>query len=370
MKKKKMHLYLPHELIIEILLRLPTKSLIRFKCVCKSWFSLISHPNFANSHFDLTAATHTPRILSIFYSPLEFQSIDFESSNDSASSGNLNKKFIPQSGDKEFRAYIEISCRGFIFFHCFSRLYLWNPCTGLHKLMPLSPFDSKFLTYCLRSNLYGFGYDKSRNDYLVVVLGSESNLASNVVLSHLEVFSLRDNTWKQIEGAHFPYQNVTNDHSKQGVLFNGAIHWLAFRCDLNVHVIVAFDLMERKLFEIPLPDHDFHYQSSYCHLWVFGEFLSIWDADYENYRTKIWVMKEYKVCSSWNKKLVLPRPDIFPIYSTKNYDIIGANFYKLVKYNNKGQLLGYHHYRGKLETFHVVMYTESLLSLPGENDEV
>jgi len=284
---------------------------------------------------------------------------------------NLNNFFIPQFGDKKFHAYIIVSCRGFIFFHCFIRLYLQNPSTGLHKQIPLSPFDSKFLTYCVRTNLYGFGYDKSRNDYLVVVLGYESTLANNVFLSHLEVFSLRDNTWKQIEGAHFPCKNATDDYSKQGVLFNGAIHWLAFRYDLYVYVIVAFDLMERKLFQIPLPDHDdFHYQSSYCHLWVFGEFLSLCDVDYENYTTKIWVMKEYKVRSSWNKKLVLPRPDIFPIYSTKNYDIIGTNFYKLVKYNDKGQLLGYHYYRGNLESSCVVMYTESLLSLPGDNDEV
>jgi hypothetical protein len=139
-----------------------------------------------------------------------------------------------------------------------------------------------------------------------------------------------------------------------------------------VYVIVAFDLMERKLFEIPFPDHDFHYQPAYCHLWVLGEFLSPLDVDYGNRTSKIWVMKEYKVRSSWNKKLILPRRDIFPIYSTKNYDIIGTNCVNLlVKYNDKGQLLGHHYYRDNLESSsRVVMYTESLLSLPDDNDEV
>ncbi|KAG4970224.1 hypothetical protein AAZX31_13G091900 [Glycine max] len=37
--------YLPEELIIEILLRLPVKSLLRFKRVCNSWLSLISDAN-------------------------------------------------------------------------------------------------------------------------------------------------------------------------------------------------------------------------------------------------------------------------------------------------------------------------------------
>jgi hypothetical protein len=54
--------YLPHELIIQILLRLPVKSLLRFKCVCKLWLTLISDAHFANSHFQITA-THTRRIM-------------------------------------------------------------------------------------------------------------------------------------------------------------------------------------------------------------------------------------------------------------------------------------------------------------------
>ena len=47
---------LPLELIREILLRLPVRSVLRFKCVCKSWLSLISDPQFAISHYDLAAA--------------------------------------------------------------------------------------------------------------------------------------------------------------------------------------------------------------------------------------------------------------------------------------------------------------------------
>jgi len=76
--EKKTLLHLPHELIIEILLRLPVKSLIRFKCVSKSWFCLISDPHFANSHFQLTAPTHTHRILLISTLAPKILSIDLE----------------------------------------------------------------------------------------------------------------------------------------------------------------------------------------------------------------------------------------------------------------------------------------------------
>ncbi|RHN59202.1 putative F-box domain-containing protein [Medicago truncatula] len=91
MEKKKKTLYLPRELIIQILMWLPVKSLIRFKCVCKLWFSLISDPHFANSHFQLTAAANTPRIMCISYLSHEIQSLYFEAFlNDHRGSWNLN----------------------------------------------------------------------------------------------------------------------------------------------------------------------------------------------------------------------------------------------------------------------------------------
>ena len=41
---------LPRELIIDILSRLPIKSLCQFKCVSKPWRTLISHPDFVKTH--------------------------------------------------------------------------------------------------------------------------------------------------------------------------------------------------------------------------------------------------------------------------------------------------------------------------------
>ncbi|CAJ2654073.1 unnamed protein product [Trifolium pratense] len=357
-------LYLPIELIIQILLRLPVKSLICFKSVCKTWFTLISNPNFGNSHFQFSESTQTLRILSISAIPTQIRSIDFEVLfNNHSNSLNPNLS-LPQS---YFPLHIKGSCRGFIFFNCSSNNYIWNPSTGFCKSLPLSPtIGSNFGTY---SYLYGFGYDHSRDDYLLASLYPA--LAADVS-SHLEIFSLRDNAWKEIEDTPFPYWSPYH-YPKLGLLFNEALHWFVSRSSSLVDVIVSFNLMERKLFEIPIPS-DFGDYLLDIGSWVFGEFLSLWAM--RNRIVEIWVMKEYKVHSSWIKNIVLsidtlPTKCFFPIYSTKSVDVIGTDDGSgLVKYNNKGHLLEYRTYCDDPRGSQVVMYTESLLSLPGDHEQV
>ncbi|KAG1355431.1 F-box protein [Cocos nucifera] len=57
MKRKRA--YIPDEIIFDILLRLPVKSIIRFKSVCKSWSSLTSDPSFLQAH----ARRSTPAVI-------------------------------------------------------------------------------------------------------------------------------------------------------------------------------------------------------------------------------------------------------------------------------------------------------------------
>ncbi|XP_057458716.1 uncharacterized protein LOC130749383 [Lotus japonicus] len=90
----------------------------------------------------------------------------------------------------------------------------------------------------------------------------------------------------------------------------------------------------------------------------------------------IWVMKEYKVHSSWTKFFVPPLDDFpydsfAPMCFTKGVDLLGSSLCgRLVRFNGKGELSERRECRacngicGIL--MHYNIYRESLLSLPGD----
>ncbi|CAK8542486.1 unnamed protein product [Lathyrus sativus] len=373
MANKSVHL--PPELITEILLRLPVKTLLRCKCVCKSWLSLISNPDFATSHFQFAVSppTHKLVFLENYFDAPETISIDFDASlYDDSSYSSLSLEFL------RFRSCCEIvgSCRGFLFLHCDSYFYLWNPSTGVHKNIPASPITIASVDY-FPLPLYGFGYSPSTDDSLVVFgsyqcRGSYSSADSSIDLA---IFSLRANEWKQVEsGSQFPYRIIPKGGGagpRTGLLLNEVIHWLVYNYEASSYAIIAFDLKEIKMSEIALPDEFILSVSNTSlidyDLLVVGGLISAWNV--KKYKIEIWVMQEYKVHSSWIKTLnfsFYPAPDFSPLCFTNFGDIVGTvRGGGLVKLNDKGQLLEHHSYGNcYFERSQMTVYTESLLSLP------
>jgi len=367
-RETKMNAILPWELIIQILLMLPVKSLLRFKCVCKSWFRLISDPHFAISHFQqITAIARTNRLLFIAPPSPQFLSIDFNASlQDDSASSKLNPNFLSPSAYQN--VMIMGSCRGFILLNCCQILWVWNPSTGVHRKVPSTPIGSNLTQAMFFTFLYGFGYDPSTDDYLVVKASCNPVLLHNAT-TRVEYFSLRTNVWRDIEANHLSYMN-SFDSLKEGSLLNGAIHWLAFCCDTSMNVIVVFDLTERSFSEILFSVEIFNYDFDSCDLGVLGDSLSVSFLEW-NHSVEIWVMEEYKVQSSWTKTIVVSAESIpaglyfYPICYTEGGDIFGTNGSTgLAKYNDKGQLQEHRSYCNGSYGSRVAVYTESLLPLP------
>ncbi|XP_057453096.1 F-box/kelch-repeat protein At3g06240-like [Lotus japonicus] len=274
--------------------------------------------------------------------------------------------------------YIVGSCRGFLLigYDRGRSLSIWNPSTHVHKPLPV---DANAYEYDhMYPYEYGFGYDSSKDDYLVVRVpgvkpGSSTNFAD------VQFFSLRANIWKYTEsvdlpsslastkGADLPTFTTVPDHSV-GLLFNEAIHWVAqnFVAGRVTHFIIAFDLMEKRLLEIPQPQPvDLFPQGfGFYILWVHGRFFSL--TAFQGDTIEIWVMKKYKVQSSWTKTFVLSSKPLFPLCSTKGGDLVIECGENLTKYSDEGlqgdQLENFNQF-GLVDSS-VPLYTESMLSLP------
>ncbi|XP_028793967.1 putative F-box protein At3g47150 [Neltuma alba] len=58
---------LPKDLMEEIFVRLPVKSLFRFKCEAKSWYALITDPSLIARHLERSRSTSKIRRLKLIF---------------------------------------------------------------------------------------------------------------------------------------------------------------------------------------------------------------------------------------------------------------------------------------------------------------
>ncbi|XLT92685.1 hypothetical protein HN873_014360 [Arachis hypogaea] len=174
MEKKKLKSFnnlLPLELIRAILLRVPIKHLACVRCVSKLWNTLISDPNFAKSHLDLSLApSHTCLFLldnSHAYS-LDLDAL-LQDDNDGVDAIALSLPFMKKPSS-DF--HLLGSCRGFVLLHREPQfLILWNPFTDSSKRISYSHmvyaatrdrvYNRLVKVFCFLHDalLYGFGYD-------------------------------------------------------------------------------------------------------------------------------------------------------------------------------------------------------------------
>ncbi|KAF3614222.1 hypothetical protein FXO38_35793 [Capsicum annuum] len=148
---------LPHKFIIEILLKVPPKSLLKFMCVSKSWLQLISNPKFVETHLKLT-------------------SNDNECSNHRIMFQESTGNFITQLFDIDsplenptIYTWIVGSIDGLIYlYNKIEEPILWN--STIKKAKKLPTFGEKLRKDCSYYCKYGFGYDESHGDYKVVVI--------------------------------------------------------------------------------------------------------------------------------------------------------------------------------------------------------
>ncbi|QHO54448.1 F-box protein CPR1-like [Arachis hypogaea] len=358
-KSMSIHDILPLDLIHRILLRVPIRHLARLRCVSKLCYSLISDPDFAELHFH-----HSPVATNAYFIIENLAMAYFVYLDDNDAS---QKVMSPPFKKKPSHFAVLGSCRGFILLYRDPHfLVVWNPLNGFSKRISYFHIFARHKYYVARLpykfHLYGFGYDASQDDYLVVLAWQDKDDHY-----HLDYLSLRTNLWINLDAA---LSNLVDSYNwnPRGLFFNGTIHWVPSIFESYKDVILIFDMKERTFSSLSMPEQPVKSVCSYSILALLGGCLALYYRNYDSRKTEIWVMKEYKVHSSWTLYQI-PCEVFHPLCSYSNGDIIGRGYTFLDKrgyfiYNVRGDLLK--HFKNLCCPISgaYAMYTESLLSLP------
>ncbi|XP_059630157.1 F-box/kelch-repeat protein At3g06240-like [Cornus florida] len=338
--------YLPQQVFVEILSKLSVKSLLKFKCVSKSWRSLISDSHFIKTHLN---QNQTRRIL---IAKSNYQCSLYTASFGSASNDIVVEKidFVVQNNPHP-QCQIIGSCNGLICLEVdFQFIYVFNPSTRESKPIP----DCNFLCNV------GFGYDRCSDDYKLVKITSNS----------ISVYSLRMGCWRKV----LDFPKYTVNVLDFGIQLNGDIHWFCLKDYRDEPLeIAAFSLVDEKLWRIPLPTSFTGYDDVSPQLGVFEGCLCILPCRDD----KFWVMKEYGVKQSWTKfDIKNPFPDSLQVLALLNYDedlLLLAHWSKLVLYNKRAgtyrNLVIPNMEECDLDFHHAMIYVDSLVS-PRQTNEI
>ncbi|XP_061351601.1 putative F-box protein At3g24700 isoform X1 [Gastrolobium bilobum] len=302
----------PLDVMINILKRVPVKSLIRFKCVAKDWGELFKTPYFIAQHLHHSASNNSYLLLQRIPEPYH-QSHPFTFST--CLIGPDLKIHNPQFIDfTSPTAKIVGSCNGLwcVRHTDHAKLSLWNPATRQVRQVPGTLIDIK------NSYHIGFGFSPVINDYKIVRISvSEFDdedqivVLDNDVRSHrAEVYSLTTGSWKEIDAINL--QNLY--FISNSVTANGAVFWEATmtsdsESDPDPEFVVSFDIAQEVFTLIkgppppPSPTHSYSDTIAVYNnkLTMFRHFVM---GNFESSSIDLWVLENTHTCAtgeSWIK---------------------------------------------------------------------
>ncbi|KAL5562670.1 hypothetical protein UlMin_032417 [Ulmus minor] len=338
---------LPLVILVDILLKLSTKSIVYCKCVCKTWRAAISDPQFAKMHFKQAKAY--PLIRDLYPTRISRTLYLNEPGDGGCDSCNIEVKVdtnlrVPI---RNSQVMIHQNKPSVVFFgkyrpgmHCIKinaedhRYHLVNSCNGLLCLAAPSKCPAKTVVVCnpvtgeyinLWSfpNTLPFGITK-----IVICCGlgfcSKSNQFKVVRVCHLfdrgvpsshkivmaEIQALGTGEWRDVDncpGMWWVQEGAT--------YLDGALHWMCIDYQESEH-IVSFDLENEQFYLLPLPplapDHPFKNEKVYnLSMGAVGGCLCVCDPPSSYLLDEpcdVWIMKYYGVHDSWTKLFSIASP--------------------------------------------------------------
>lgn len=373
--------YIPEDLIINILLRLPVKSLFRFRTVSKSWLSLISDPSLVDLHLGLAPESlliHASKSRYALFN-CSYQSISFNSGIEVpyfeggiVLDGRVGGLCVVGSCNGIVCAAVNNDILfGLQINHCpyypFNNpiyIYLWNPATKQSKLLP-PPLcsDIKGVSISL-----GFGFDLIANDFKVVRIAQYPKTKKVLVI----VYSANMNLWKPIESRPTIYPFFfTHD-----VCIRGVLYWTTLKDG-----IIRYDLNNEVFYNDSFPDNvqsmnrEFKFGPR-VRITEMNDSIAVIMSGYENCRLKtrvhLWTVID-EISGSWTLKYKFVLDS--KVTWVQGYVNNGGNIVYRTEdemwwsYNPKRKEAEYLRIRvdtaGKIFIRKIFKHTESLVAIPG-----
>ncbi|KAK2987559.1 hypothetical protein RJ640_021613 [Escallonia rubra] len=231
---------IPEEAIEEILSRLPARTLIRFRRVCKPWLHLLTNPTFIQHHLNKVKTNPIPNSSLILDTTLPENSMLTLHVHDRLASPALLHHPFPA------RSTLVSSVDGLVCLCHDDQFILWNPATKLYKCV-LDPIIHAGASFTRRVAV-GFGHDPVRNDYSVVSVLKNPQL--------VQVYSLNLNTWREI-GTQVDVLRASDSWWRESqAVVNGVFYWIVTTTNRRGWdvCLFSFDLCNEAIRRARLPD--------------------------------------------------------------------------------------------------------------------
>ncbi|KAL6996966.1 hypothetical protein U1Q18_007089 [Sarracenia purpurea var. burkii] len=295
--------HVPEDALIQILVRLPVKSLLRFKCVCHHWYALIQNPSFVHYHLQYQKRNNKGRLLLQHFSK-ETKQYRYSLFPDETLAHKSSYHEIDRlpTGPSRFFAHLVGPCNGLF---CLStpenrenRVILWNPSIREFRFLPVPHFNLPF--YHLVNNL-GFGLDPLTGNYKVLIFYPRPTGLEAMV------HTIGTDTWRYLESVPNSKSVLHKySHSAGNTYLDGVFYWWV------ENAVVAFDMMKEVFREISgpvIPESDMN--ESYSCLTLYNDhvalqILGVWlrslGGSTRSHCIGLWVMEEE---GRWIKQFIV-----------------------------------------------------------------
>ncbi|RHN50770.1 putative F-box domain-containing protein [Medicago truncatula] len=363
------------DLITEIICRLPVKSLMKFKCVCKPWNALISADRkFARKHLRCMSSTMNHSLIQQSENnPSDFSIYPLRTFFTSCTTIDATEITFPLHGENYFddRISIVAFCDGIF---CLtvgpyreSIAVLWNPSIRKYNILPPLEENQRFRDTYVHTvygyTVYGFGYDNIRDNYKVVAVTFYNCNSSGIfkTQTQVKVHTFGTTSWRLID--EFPSGSFGEFSVRPGKFVSGTINWLVFKHNSTLCSIVSLDLGTESYQEILQPDYGEETVERIRTLGVLRDCLSLISGQ------DIWLMKEYGNRNSWTKFATVPQGSSFNreiLYTTEDDEVL----LEIIMHLSRSKLMVYDSTNDTLKSLDIKtngngrlsIYVESLIS--------